>query len=95
MNDDFFQALANPYRREIIRLLKWKNLNVNEITARLDISQPSVSRHLDILRRAELVTAERRGNQMIYRLNLSMTQEILVELTELLERKEEKPCADS
>lgn len=87
MRDDFFQALASPYRREIIRLLKWKNLSAGEITAHFDISQPSISRHLDILKRAEIVTAERRANQMIYSLNLSVVQEIMVELAGLLDTK--------
>lgn len=90
MKDSFFQALASPYRREIIRLLKWKNMSAGEIAAHFDISQPSVSRHLDILKQAEIVTAERRANQMIYSLNLSVVQEILVELTQLLDRKEEE-----
>ena len=76
MNDDFFQALASPYRREIIRLLKWKNLSAGEIAERFDISQPSISRHLDVLKRAEIVTTERRANQIIYSLNLSVVQEM-------------------
>lgn len=91
MNDDFFQALASPYRREIIRLLKWKNLTAGEIADHFDISQPSISRHLDILKRAEIVTAQRKANQMIYSLNLSMVQEMMVSLAELLDRKGEKP----
>lgn len=95
MSDDFFQALASPYRREIIKLLKWKNLSAGEIAERFDISQPSVSRHLDVLKRAEIVTAERRANQIIYSLNLSAVQEIWVALTELLdvERKIEGSAA--
>lgn len=90
MSDDFFQALASPYRREIIRLLKWKNLSAGEIAERFDISQPSISRHLDVLKRAGIVTAERRANQIIYSLNLSVAQEILMEMTELFGRKEER-----
>ena len=70
MNDDFFQALASPYRREIIKLLKWQNLTAGEIAAKFDISQPSISRHLDILKRAEIIVAEKRANQIIYSLNL-------------------------
>lgn len=89
MNDDFFQALASPYRREIIRLLKWNNLTAGEIAQHFDISQPSVSRHLDILNRAEIVTAQRKANQMIYSLNLSVVQEILVHVVELLDGKGE------
>lgn len=92
MNDEFFQALSNPCRREIIQLLRWKNMSAGEIVAHFDIAQPSVSRHLDVLKRAEIVTAQRRGTQIIYSLNLSAMQEILVYMTELLaprERKEE------
>lgn len=89
MSDDFFQALSSPCRREIIKLLKWKNLSAGEIAEHFDISQPSISRHLDVLKRAEIVTAERRANQIIYSLNLSAVQEMLVEITGLFERGEE------
>ena len=89
MGDDFFQALANPYRREIIRLLKWRSRTAGEIAAHFSISQPSISRHLDVLKRAEIITAERRGNQILYTLNLSVVQEMVVQLTDLLGRKEE------
>ena len=90
MNDSFFQALSNPYRREIIKLLKWKNMNAGEIAEHFQIAQPSVSRHLDVLKKAEIVTVERRGTQLIYSLNLSAVQEIYVYLTELFETKPEK-----
>ena len=56
-----------------------------EIVAHFDIAQPSISRHLDVLKKAELVTTERRGNQIIYALNLSAIQELLFYTTELLE----------
>lgn len=86
MSEDFFQALASPYRREIIKLLKWKNLSAGEIAGHFDISQPSVSRHLEVLRQAEIVTAEKRGNQVIYALNLSVVDEMYIQLTDLLGR---------
>ena len=94
MNDSFFQALSNPYRREIIKLLKWKNMNAGEIAEHFQIAQPSVSRHLDVLKKAEIVTVERRGTQLIYSLNLSTVQEIYVYMTELFEAKEEKRAAN-
>ena len=84
MNEDFFHALASPYRREIIKLLKWKNMNAGEIAEHFDISQPSISRHLDVLKHAEMVTSERKGNQIIYSLNLSVMQEMYIKLSELL-----------
>lgn len=84
MNEDFFHALASPCRREIIKLLKWKNMNAGEIAEHFDISQPSISRHLDVLKHAEIVTSERKGNQIIYSLNLSVMQEMYIKLSELL-----------
>ena len=71
MREDFFQALAHPCRREIIQLLKWQNLSAGEIAEKFSISQPSVSRHLDVL-------------------NLSVMQEMYIQLTDLLTRGEEK-----
>ena len=89
MNESFFQALASPTRREIIRLLRWGSLAAGEIVEHFDIAQPSVSRHLDVLKRAEIVTAERRGTQVIYSLNLSVLQEAVVWLAEMAKTGEE------
>lgn len=89
MNDEFFQAMSSPVRREIIKLLRWKNLNAGEIASYFDIAQPSVSRHLDVLKKAEIVTTERKGTQIIYSLNLSAMQEMVLYLTELFEMREE------
>ena len=90
MRDDFFQALASPYRREIIRLLKWRTLSAGEIAGHFDIAQPSVSRHLEVLKNAGLITSRRQANQVIYSLNLSMVQEMIMEVMELLGRGEEE-----
>lgn len=90
MNDEFYQALASQYRREIIKLLKWRNLSAGEIADHFDISQPSISRHLDVLKRAEIVTAERKANQIIYSLNLSVIDEMYIQLSDLLNMKSGK-----
>jgi len=84
MKEDIFQALSSPYRREIIKLLRWKSMSAGEIVEQFDIAQPSISRHLDVLKKAELVTSERRGNQIIYSLNMSAMEELLLYVTELL-----------
>lgn len=89
MNDDFFQALASPYRREIIKMLKWKNMSAGEIAEQFDISQPSISRHLDVLKRAEIITAERKANQIFYSLNLSVMQEMYIQLKDFFDTKQE------
>ncbi len=70
-DNDFFQALTSPYRREILRLLQKGDLSAGEISQRFDISQPSVSRHLDVLKHAGLVRSKRRANQVIYSLDPS------------------------
>lgn len=88
MKDDFFQALSSPYRREIIRLLKWRDLSAGEIAAYFTISQPSVSRHLDVLKNAGIVTSRRQANQVIYSLDLTAVQGMLVEILGLLGREE-------
>ena len=90
MRDDFFQALASPYRREIIRLLKWRTLSAGEIAGHFDIAQPSVSRHLEVLKNAGIITSRRQANQVIYSLNLSMVQDMIMEVMELLGRGEEE-----
>jgi DNA-binding transcriptional ArsR family regulator len=64
-----FRALADPTRRQILKALKEKDLRAGEIVDIFTISAPSVSRHLSILKSAELVSERRDGNSIIYRLN--------------------------
>ena len=89
MKDDVYKALASKYRREIIRLLRWQNLSAGEIASHFDISAPSISRHLDILKTAELITATRKGTRIDYALNLSVVQELQVHLMGLLGGEDE------
>src|SRR2546430_16013401 len=63
-----FRALADPTRRQILEELKRGELAAGEIGARFAISAPSISRHLAILKAAELVTERRDGNRILYRL---------------------------
>ena len=63
-----FRALADPTRREILESLKGEELAAGEIAAMFDVSGPAVSRHLSILKAAELVAERRDGNRIIYRL---------------------------
>jgi DNA-binding transcriptional ArsR family regulator len=76
MNNDFIntvefgKALADETRQKIMALCCCKQLSVNDIVAGLDhVSQSTVSHHLSILRRADLVVSERRGKQVLYTLN--------------------------
>lgn len=63
-----FRALADPTRREILQSLREKDLPAGEISGLFEISAPAVSRHLSILKAAELVTERREGNRIIYHL---------------------------
>lgn len=63
-----FRALADPTRREILQQLKQGELSAGQIAAGFTISGPSISRHLSILKNADLVSERREGNRIIYRL---------------------------
>jgi DNA-binding transcriptional ArsR family regulator len=68
-NSDPFNAIAEPRRRHILELLADDERSVNEIADALDLGQPSVSKHLQVLRDVGLVTARRDGRQVMYRTN--------------------------
>ncbi|NUM25396.1 MAG: winged helix-turn-helix transcriptional regulator [Candidatus Buchananbacteria bacterium] len=82
-----FSALSDPTRRKILELLKKKDLSVNDIALNFSISLPSLSHHLTILKNAQLVTSQRRGQQMIYSLNLSVFEEIAKQLYGFFNKK--------
>ncbi len=63
-----FKALADPTRRQILQELKDGELAAGTIAGRFDMSAPSVSRHLSILKAADLITERRDGNRILYRL---------------------------
>ena len=75
-----FNALSDPTRRKILELLKKKDMSVNEIALNFAITLPSLSHHLAALKNADLVIAQRRGQQIIYSLNLSVFEEVAKEL---------------
>jgi ArsR family transcriptional regulator len=66
---EFAKALADGTRQKIMAICCCRELSVNEIVEALDVTQPTVSHHLAILRRAGLVHTKRRGKQMLYTLN--------------------------
>ncbi len=72
-----FKALGDETRREIIKLLKEKDLTAGEISDGFTISKPSISHHLNILKGAGLIMDERQGQNIIYSLNTSVMEEIL------------------
>ena len=71
-----FKALADPTRRRILQLLNEGDLTAGEIAEHFEMTKPSVSHHLAILKQAGLVTDEKRGKNIYYELNLSVLDEI-------------------
>ena len=61
------RAIADPRRREIIRLVRFDERSAGEIAAHFDVSRPAISQHLTILRQAGLLTERRHGNRRLYR----------------------------
>lgn len=78
------QALADPTRRAIVKLLGEGDLAAGEIAARFPISAPSISHHLNVLKGAGLVQSERRGQSIIYSLDATVVQEFVGELLQFL-----------
>lgn len=72
-----FRALSDPTRRQILKLLNEKDMNAGEIAAHFNMSRPAITKHLDILRNAELVSSEKKGQYVIYSINLTVLQETL------------------
>lgn len=73
-SNNLFKALADPTRRNILQLLKQKELTPSEMLEQLQVSQPTLSHHLDILKRADLIEGERDGQFIRYSLNMSVFQ---------------------
>ncbi|MDO7788597.1 autorepressor SdpR family transcription factor [Desulforamulus aquiferis] len=72
-----FQALSDPTRREILRMLQDKDLTAGEIADRFNISRPSISHHLSVLKNAGLVIDDRKGQFIYYSLNTTVLDEVM------------------
>lgn len=77
------RALADPTRREILILLKKGRLSAGEISAHFNMAAPSVSRHLSVLKAADLIRDTREGQFIFYQLNASILEETLLWISEL------------
>ena len=77
------RALADPIRREILNMLKKGRLSAGEITEHFSVTAAAVSRHLSVLKEADLITDQREGKFIFYTLNTSVLEEIMLWLSEL------------
>jgi DNA-binding transcriptional ArsR family regulator len=71
---EIFKALGDPTRMEIVQMLREMDLTPSQILQKLDVSQPTLSHHLDVLKRANLVRAERDGQFIRYSLNMGVLE---------------------
>lgn len=85
---DTLQALADPTRREILNLLKQSRMSAGEISNHFSISGAAVSRHLSVLKEADLIRNEREGKYIYYELNATVLEEILLWISELKGEKD-------
>ena len=77
------KALADPTRREILNLLKKGKLSAGEITDHFQVTAAAISRHLSVLKEADLIDDTREGKYIFYELNTSVLEEIMLWITEL------------
>lgn len=82
-----FKALNDATRREILELLQKKDLTAGEISGKFQISFPSISHHLDILKQAQLVTTKKEGQFVYYSLNTTVMDEIIKWLIQFKTKK--------
>lgn len=75
MGGEAFRALADPTRRRILELLRSADLTAGELADHFDMTKPSISHHLNTLKAAGLVDAEREGQSIVYSLNTSVLQD--------------------
>jgi DNA-binding transcriptional ArsR family regulator len=75
--NNVFKALNDPTRREILELLKETEMSAGEIAEQFNMSWPSISHHLDLLKKAKLVDAEKDGQFIYYSLNTIAVDEVL------------------
>ena len=81
------QALSDANRRRILDILKRGEMNAGDINKKLDITGATLSHHLDILKRADLISGRKEGQQVIYSLNLSVFEEAAEQLVKFFEIK--------
>ena len=77
------RALADPTRREILHLLKKGKMTAGEITDCFEVTGACISRHLSVLKEADLIHDTRDGKFIIYELNASVLEEIMLWITDL------------
>lgn len=80
---DTLKALADPIRREILHMLKTGRMSAGDITDHFDVTGAAISRHLSVLKDADLIRDTREGKFIFYELNASVLEEIMLWISDL------------
>jgi DNA-binding transcriptional ArsR family regulator len=75
--NEAFKALADPTRREVLRLLRAGEMTAGELAERFDMTKPSMSHHFSVLKQADLIGSRRDGQQVYYYLNTTVVEDLL------------------
>jgi len=86
-------ALSDPNRQKILDLLKEREMSVTEIAAHFQVTMPTLSHHLDVLKKTGLVSGRRSGQQIMYSLNLSVVEEMVGRFVSFFALKKTKKSA--
>lgn len=82
--NETFRALADPTRRQILALLRHGEITAGELAEKFDITKPAMSHHFKVLKDADLITSRREGQQIWYRLNTTVVQDLMAWAMQLL-----------
>lgn len=83
---DVFHALSSPVRRQILSMLKARDMTAGEIADQLEVSKSTLSGHFNVLKAADLVFTEKSGTTITYSINTSVVEELLASVVGLLSR---------
>ena len=75
--NDVFKAIADPTRREILRLLRHEEMSAGDVAARFDMTKPTMSHHFAVLKAAGLIESRREGQTIWYSLNTTVLEDVL------------------
>jgi ArsR family transcriptional regulator, arsenate/arsenite/antimonite-responsive transcriptional repressor len=85
ITQNVFKALSDPTRREILRMLRDKAMTAGDLAEAFPMTKGSLSHHYNILKNADLVRVERRGQFQVYSLNTSVFEDVMTMLIDLFE----------
>lgn len=84
---DIFKAISDPTRRQVLKLLHGGSQTAGQLADAFDVSKASMSHHFAVLKAADLIRSERRGQQIVYTLNTTVLQDAAALLLDLVPRR--------